>query len=375
MTDVVDLATALIALPSETPIDGGCQGVIAEHLQPLGFSINRLHFGGVSNLWARSGTEAPLVVFAGHTDVVPPGPLQAWQSPPFQPQIRHGLLYGRGAADMKSSIAAFLVAVKAFLAKRSSVAGSIGLLITSDEEGAAIDGTAKVVEWLRARGEHIDYCLVGEPSCEQQLGDVIKNGRRGSLNARLTVPGKQGHVAYPHLADNPIHKALPALAALTREHWDDGDEDFPATSFQISNIHSGTGADNVIPGVTDVSFNFRFSPKSDENELRSRVERLLVEHGVSAKPNWVLSGHPFVTRGGALLQALIGSIRETLGVEPRLSTGGGTSDGRFIATLGAEVAEFGPINRSIHQANEHVLVEDLPRLARVYEGVLDRLLS
>ncbi len=375
MTDVIDLATALIARPSETPVDGGCQDVIAEYLKPLGFSVSRLPFGSVSNLWARAGTRAPLIVFAGHTDVVPPGPLQAWQSPPFQPQVRDGLLYGRGAADMKSSIAAFLVAVKAFLAKRSSIVGSIALLITSDEEGTAIDGTTKVVEWLRARGEHIDYCLVGEPSCEQQLGDVIKNGRRGSLNARLTVPGKQGHVAYPHLADNPIHKALPALAALTREHWDDGDEDFPATSFQISNIRSGTGADNVIPGMAEVSFNFRFSPKSDDSELRSRVERLLAEHGVSAKPDWVLSGRPFVTRGGVLLRTLTESIRKILGVEPRLSTGGGTSDGRFIATLGAEVVEFGPVNRSIHQANEHVALEDLPRLVRVYEDVLERILS
>ncbi|MHB1950923.1 MAG: succinyl-diaminopimelate desuccinylase, partial [Acidiferrobacteraceae bacterium] len=318
--DPVDLAAALIALPSETPQDGGCQAVIAEQLRPLGFSVTRLDYGSVSNLWARLGTAPPLVVFAGHTDVVPAGPLDAWHSPPFRPEVRDGRLYGRGAADMKSSIAAFLAAVKTFVSGRTPFAGSIGVLITSDEEGPAVDGTAKVVDWLRARGEHIDYCLVGEPSCERRLGDVVKNGRRGSLNGRLRIPGKQGHVAYPHLADNPIHKALPALTALVREHWDDGDSDFPATSFQISNIRSGTGAENVIPGSADVSFNFRFSPASDERTLRARVERTLAEHGVTAVPDWVLSGEPFVTRGGALLRALTESIREALGVEPRLST-------------------------------------------------------
>ncbi|MHB1941947.1 MAG: succinyl-diaminopimelate desuccinylase [Acidiferrobacteraceae bacterium] len=372
--DVLQLASTLIALPSETPTDGGCQSAIAGHIQPLGFSISWLRFGAVSNLWAKCGTGSPLLVFVGHTDVVPPGPLDAWDSPPFEPQVRNGRLYGRGAADMKSSIAAFLVAVGAFRRKRPVHSGSIGLLITSDEEGPAVDGTAKVVEWLRARGERIDYCLVGEPSCEQRLGDVVKNGRRGSLNARLTIPGRQGHVAYPHLAENPIHGGLPALTALLKEHWDDGDLDFPPTSFQISNLNAGTGADNVIPGRIDVRFNFRFSGKSDEATLRQRVERILEKNGVTARPEWTLSGRPFVTPGGALLTALKESIRDTLGVDTRLSTTGGTSDGRFVATLGAEVAEFGPINQSIHQANEHVLVDDLPRLARVYEAVLDRLL-
>lgn len=373
--DTLELARALISISSETPVDGGCQALLAARLQPLGFAIHQLNFGSVSNLWAKRGDARPLLAFAGHTDVVPSGPVSGWRSPPYEPTIRDGRLYGRGAADMKSSLAAFMTAIEDFVGRHPHHRGAIGVLITSDEEGPAVDGTARVVEWLRARGEVIDFCVVGEPSSEQQLGDVIKNGRRGSLNARLVVPGRQGHVAYPQLADNPIHRALPALTALVQEHWDDGDADFPPTSLQISNIGAGTGADNVIPGTLEVRFNFRFAAVTEAGSLQQRVARILEQHGISAAVSWSLSGQPFITRGGPLVAALKESIAAETGTRARLSTAGGTSDGRFIATLGTEVVEFGPINRSIHQIDEHVLVDDLPRLSRIYAGTLERLLA
>lgn len=372
--DTLELARALIAISSETPVDGGCQALLAARLQPLGFAIHQLNFGSVSNLWAKRGNGRPVLAFAGHTDVVPTGPVSNWRSPPYEPEIRDGRLYGRGAADMKSSLAAFITAIEDFIHRRPNHSGAIGLLITSDEEGPAIDGTARVVEWLRGRGESIDFCVVGEPSCEQQLGDVIKNGRRGSLNGRLVVQGRQGHVAYPQLADNPIHRALPGLTALIQEHWDDGDPDFPPTSLQISNVQAGTGADNVIPGTLEVRFNFRFAAVTEAAALQQRVAHILEQHGVAGTVTWTLSGQPFITRGGTLVAALMESIQAETGAPPRLSTAGGTSDGRFIATLGTEVVEFGPINRSIHQVDEHVLVADLPRLSRIYAGILDRVL-
>ena len=371
----LDLACALVARPSQTPDDAGCQALIAEYLAKLGFIVESLPFGAVSNLWARRGTGSPLMVFAGHTDVVPPGPLAAWTSPPFSPTVRDGQLYGRGVADMKGAIAAFLDATGRFVKSHADHRGSIGVLITSDEEGAAVDGTQRVVEWLRARKEIPHYCLVGEPSCEQVLGDVIKNGRRGSLNANLQIRGRQGHVAYPAAADNPIHRALGALQELAQTRWDEGDPDFPATGLQISNIQAGTGADNVIPGTLDVRFNFRFASITTPEDLQRRTESLLTRHGLTHTLSWNLSGRPFITREGQLLHALEEAIQTTLAVSAKRSTAGGTSDGRFIATLGTQVVEFGLVNATIHQINEHVAVDDIARLSQVYEELLRRLLA
>ncbi len=369
------LAMELIRRRSVTPEDAGCQALLAQRLKPLGFTIDWMRFGEVENLWARRGAEGPLFVFAGHTDVVPPGPEVQWQSPPFEPTLRNGHLYGRGAADMKSSIAAMVTACERFLAAHPEPKGSIAFLITSDEEGPAVDGTVKVVERLEQRNEKIDWCLVGEPTCATRLGDTLKNGRRGSLGGRLRVLGKQGHIAYPHLANNPIHAALPALTELTAIRWDEGNAFFPPTSFQISNIHGGTGATNVIPGELEVLFNFRFSTEVTEETLRQRVESLLDSHGFDHELEWTLSGHPYLTRPGRLVEACRRAIREVTGMEAELSTSGGTSDGRFIAPTGAQVVEFGPLNATIHQIDERIGVEELEQLSGIYERILEQLLG
>jgi len=345
-----------------------------ERLTALGFRCESLRFGEVDNFWAERGETGPILVFAGHTDVVPPGPLEQWHNPPFEPTVVDGVLYGRGAADMKGSLAAMLVACEEFVAEHPGHPGRIGFLITSDEEGEAVNGTVKVIEHLGKQDRAIDWCLVGEPSSSEQLGDVIKNGRRGSLGAVLTVRGVQGHIAYPQLADNPIHRALPALAALTAEVWDQGNAFFPATSLQISNINAGTGATNVIPGNLQVQFNFRFSTEVTEAELRRRTEDILDRHELDYELKWNLSGLPFLTPGGALVEATVASIAEITGLAPELSTAGGTSDGRFIAPTGAQVIELGPVNATIHKLNERVLAADLPRLAAIYRGLLERLL-
>jgi succinyl-diaminopimelate desuccinylase len=370
----LELCCDLIRRASVTPEDGGCQALMMARLEKLGFDCTPLPFGEVSNFWAERGTSGPILVFAGHTDVVPPGPVDAWDSPPFEPTLRDGVLYGRGAADMKGSLAAMVVACEAFVAAHPDHPGRIGFLITSDEEGPAVDGTVRVLEYLRNRGQAIDWCLVGEPSSSEQLGDVIKNGRRGSLNAVLTVRGVQGHIAYPQLADNPIHRALPALAALTAEVWDEGNSFFPPTSLQISNIAGGTGATNVIPGELEVVFNFRFSTEVSDAELRERTETLLRLHELDYSIEWSLSGQPFLTPGGDLVDATVESIRRETGLGTQLSTAGGTSDGRFIAPTGAQVVELGPVNRTIHKLNEAVVATDLPRLAAIYRGILERLL-
>lgn len=369
------LAEELIRRPSVTPRDEGCQDIMIKRLEAIGFEVSRLRFGEVDNFWAQRGSAKPLVVFAGHTDVVPPGPLDAWQSDPFEPTVRSGLLYGRGAADMKGSLAAFITAIEDFVARHPDHAGSIGLLITSDEEGPAVDGTVKVMEWLRERGIQIDHCVVGEPSSVKHLGDMIKIGRRGSLNGLLTIHGKQGHVAYPHLATNPIHLAGPLITELVRTEWDAGNDDFPPTSFQISNVHAGTGAENVIPGSMGIRFNFRFSTAVTDAELRKRFEEMLRRHQLYYEITWKLSGQPFLTRGETLTSAVREAVREELGCDPERSTSGGTSDGRFIAPTGAEVIELGPRNATIHQVNECVAVADLGRLASVYLRVLEGLLA
>lgn len=371
----LELAKALMARPSQTPRDEGCQEIMIARLEPLGFKVERLRFGDVDNFWAVRGTAKPLVVFAGHTDVVPSGPREAWKNDPYQPEVRDGRLYGRGAADMKSSLAAFITAIEDFLIKHPRHKGAIGLLITSDEEGPAINGTVKVMEWLGQQGIKLDYCLVGEPSSIKVLGDTIKIGRRGSLSGRLVVHGKQGHVAYPHLANNPIHALAPALAELAAAQWDQGNADFPPTSFQVSNIHGGTGAENVIPGRLEVLFNFRFSTAVTEDDLRHRVEEILKRHGVEFDIHWTLSGHPFLTLGTTLIEATKRAVREELGIDTTPSTTGGTSDGRFIAPTGAEVVELGPLNRTIHQIDECIAVDDLARLSRVYRRILEILLA
>ncbi len=368
------LAMELIARPSVTPDDAGCQEIMLARLAAIGFEIHRLRFGAVDNFWARRGTAAPLIVFAGHTDVVPTGPREQWKHDPFTPTIDDGFLYGRGAADMKVSLAAFVTSIEAFVAAHPDHRGSIGLLITSDEEGPAVDGTVKVMEWLKARGEKIDYCLVGEPSCAECLGDTIKNGRRGSLTGQLRVHGKQGHVAYPHLALNPVHVAAPAIADLCRTEWDNGNEFFPATSFQIANVRAGTGADNVIPGDMDVQFNFRFSTAVTAAQLRERVEGTLKQYGLRYSLDWKLSGQPFLTSVGELVAATRQAISTVLGRETTLSTSGGTSDGRFIAPTGAQVVELGPLNRTIHQIDERVAVADIAALHHVYQHILEFLL-
>ena len=369
------LARALIARPSVTPDDAGCLELITDRLRPLGFTIERIDTGGVSNLWARRGTATPVLCFAGHTDVVPPGPAEAWTTPPFAPTEREGMLYGRGAADMKTSLAAFVTAIERFVAQHPNHDGGIALLLTSDEEGIATHGTVKVVEALAARGERLDYCIVGEPTSVKTLGDMIKNGRRGSLSGTLRVKGKQGHVAYPQLARNPIHLFAPALAELASTTWDEGNAFFPPTTWQVSNIHAGTGANNVIPGVCEVMFNFRFSSESSTETLKARMHEVLDRHGLDYEVDWHLSGKPFITGRGRLVGALSAAILDTLGVETELSTTGGTSDGRFIAEICKEVVEFGPVNASIHQVNECVSLDAIEPLSVVYERTLEGLLT
>ncbi len=375
MNAVQALATVLIARPSVTPDDAGCLDILGGILQALGFSLERIDSGKVCNLWARRGNAGPVVCFAGHTDVVPTGPIEQWGSAPFTPTVRDGLLYGRGATDMKSSLAAIVVAIEGFIRDNPQHPGSIALLLTSDEEGDATDGTVKVVEMLQTRNERIDYCIVGEPTSSEKLGDTIKNGRRGSLSATLTVRGIQGHIAYPEKVRNPIHQAVPALAELAATHWDDGNEYFPATSFQVSNIHAGTGATNVVPGTLEILFNFRFSTASAVESLQSRVHDILDRHGLEYDIRWTVGGSPFLTLRGELVNALSLAISDVTGITPVLSTTGGTSDGRFIAAICPEVVEFGPVNNTSHKIDEHVRVADLEPLSNCYKGVLDRLLA
>ncbi|MDP2135598.1 MAG: succinyl-diaminopimelate desuccinylase [Sulfuritalea sp.] len=372
---VLEKTRALIARPSVTPDDAGCLDLIASWLAPLGFAIERIDAGGVSNLWARRGSGGRLLCFAGHTDVVPTGPLERWTSPPFEPTQRDGHLYGRGAADMKSSIAACIVAMERLIARRGANADSLCLLLTSDEEGDAVDGTVRVVEALRARGQTIDCCIVGEPTCVARLGDTMKNGRRGSLSARLSIKGVQGHVAYPHLVKNPVHLAAPALAELATTTWDQGNDYFPPTSFQISNAHAGTGAGNVVPGSFEIMFNLRFSTASTVEGLQSRVHALLERHRLEYEIVWTLGARPFLTPRGELCEALGAAVAAETGVTTELSTTGGTSDGRFIADICPQLVEFGPLNASIHQIDEHIAIADLEPLARIYERTFDRLLS
>ena len=374
MHSALELARQLIARSSVTPEDAGCQDLIAQRLAAAGFRCETLRFGAVTNLWARRGSGHPLVCFAGHTDVVPPGPLEDWRSDPFTPFERDGRLYGRGAADMKSSLAAFTVAAEAFAQERPAHSGSIALLITSDEEGPSVDGTVRVVERLKAQGEQIDYCIVGEPSSVIALGDMIKNGRRGSLSGRLTVRGVQGHVAYPHLARNPIHALAPALAELAAAVWDEGNEYFPPTTWQASNIHAGTGVGNVIPGSLELDFNFRFSTASTERSLRERLEALLRRHGIDYTLAWVLGGKPFLTQRGELVEIVSRAIKAHTGRTPQLSTTGGTSDARFIAEICPQIVELGPVNASIHQANEHIALPELELLPKIYLDTLRALL-
>lgn len=378
MTDLsptLSLACELISRNSTTPDDAGCQQLMGERLAACGFRLESMRFGEVDNLWARRGIDGPVLCFAGHTDVVPTGPTERWAQPPFEPLIKNGMLYGRGAADMKGSLAAMLVAVERFVAAFPDHRGSIAFLITSDEEGPATEGTVKVVKRLVEREEYVDWCIVGEPSSTELVGDVVKNGRRGSLNAELTIKGKQGHVAYPLLARNPIHLAAPALAALAAETWDMGNEFFPPTSFQISNINSGTGATNVIPGDLVALINFRFSTESTVESLKARVTALLDQQGLDYQLNWTLSGLPFLTEPGALLDGVRAAIRQVTGRETQPSTSGGTSDGRFIATMGTQVVELGPVNATIHQLDEHISVADLDTLTDIYEASLERLLT
>ena len=375
MSATLELAIDLLSRRSVTPEDAGCQELLISRLEKLGFAIERMRCGNVDNLWARRGTAKPLVVFAGHTDVVPTGPVEQWHSPPFEPTIRDGMLYGRGAADMKTSIAAFVVAVEEFLASHPDHPGAIGLLITSDEEGVAVDGTVKVVEALQARGEGIDYCIVGEPTSNKKVGDMIKNGRRGSLSGKLIVKGIQGHIAYPHLVKNPIHLVAPAVADLATTEWDRGNEYFPPTSWQISNFNSGTGATNVVPGHAEILFNFRFSTASTMEDLKSRVHAILDQHGLDYDLHWEFSGKPYLTPKGDLVDAISSAIEQAYGVTPELSTSGGTSDGRFIADICPQVIEFGPLNVTIHKINECVAVADIDPLKETYRLTLETLLK
>ncbi len=369
------LARQIIACPSVTPDDAGCMEIIATRLQPLGFSIEYINRNGVTNLWARRGTSKPLFVFAGHTDVVPTGPLDKWTSPPFAPEIRDGMLYGRGAADMKSSLAAMLTATEAFVAANPNYPGSIAFLLTSDEEGDANDGTVAVVDALKARGESLDYCIIGEPTSVDTLGDMIKNGRRGSLSGKLTVKGIQCHIAYPHLGRNPIHEAAPALAELGDTEWDQGNEYFPPTTWQISNIHGGTGATNVVPGSVEIKFNFRFSTASTPESLQQRLSAILDKHELEYEIDWTLGARPFLTGRGPLAEAASNAIREICGIETELSTTGGTSDGRFIADICAQLLEIGPVNATSHKIDECVDITALPRLSAIYTRILEQLLS
>lgn len=374
MKPVLELARALIARKSVTPEDGGCQGLLAARLAAAGFRCEDATVNGVSNLWARRGEAHPLLCFAGHTDVVPPGPLEQWHSDPFTPTERDGKLYGRGTADMKSSIAAFVVAVEAFVAERPRHGGSIALLLTSDEEGPSVDGTVRVVERLKARGETIDYCIIGEPSSASVLGDTVRTGRRGSLSAKVTVRGVQGHVAYPEQVKNPIHLLAPALAEIAALEWDRGNDAFPPTSFQVSNLNAGTGAENVVPGAAVMLCNFRFSTASTEASLRRRFEDVLRRHGLDYTVQWTLGGKPFLSRPGRLIEAMQRAVQAHAGRGPQLSTGGGTSDGRFIIDICPEIVEFGPVNASIHKLNEHVELASLELLPRIYLDALRALL-
>lgn len=370
---VVALAQDLISRPSVTPLDAGCQQLLAARLAATGFNIEIMHFDDTLNMWARHGNSKPVFCFAGHTDVVPPGPVEQWHTPPFEPTVIGDTLYGRGAADMKGSLAAMVVATERFLQRYPQPKFDLAYLITSDEEGPFINGTKRVIETLEARNEKISWCIVGEPSSSQKAGDVVKNGRRGSLTGHLTVKGIQGHVAYPQLADNPVHKAAPALAELAAEQWDNGNAYFPATSFQIANINGGTGASNVIPGELKVMFNFRYSTQNTAQQLQQRVIALLDKHGLNYELDWTLNGLPFLTDSGSLVAATVKAIYQVQGFEPRLETTGGTSDGRFIAPTGAQVIELGPCNATIHKINECVSVTDLEQLAKMYEAVLEQL--
>lgn len=374
MSPTLELAKDLINRSSVTPDDAGCQQLIAKRLSTLGFRAEHLRFGEVDNLWLHRGDSGPLFCFAGHTDVVPTGPESKWPHPPFSATVEDGMLHGRGAADMKGSIAAFVTACERFIEANPQHKGSIAFLITSDEEGPAIDGTVRVIDTLEGRGEKIDWCLVGEPTSTAKVGDVVKNGRRGSLNGRLLVKGVQGHVAYPHLAQNPVHQAAAALAELAAIEWDRGNEFFPPTSFQISNIHAGTGATNIIPGELEVVFNFRFSTEQTDAGLREKVEALLKRHRLEYELEWSLSGNPFLTEGGALLKATREAVEAICGYRPEINTAGGTSDGRFIAPTGAQVLELGPLNATIHKVNECVSIADLDTLSAIYENILERLL-
>ncbi len=375
MSDSIKLLKELISRDSVTPEDKGCQQLLADHLEPLGFKTEKMQFDEVENIWLRKGTEAPLFCFAGHTDVVPTGALSDWDSDPFEPQERDGMLYGRGTADMKGGIAAMTIAVKRFINQYPDHKGSIAYLITSDEEGPAINGTVKVIETLEARNEKIDWCLVGEPSSTANVGDTVKNGRRGSLGCQLTLIGKQGHIAYPHLANNPIHLAIPMLAELTAMQWDQGNDFFPPTTFQISNINSGTGATNVIPATAEIIFNFRFSTEITADKLEQKVEDLLEKHQLNYEIEWNLSGQPFLTAEGNLVAAAVKAIQKVTGIKTELSTSGGTSDGRFIAPTGAQVLELGPVNATIHQINECVSIDDINALEEVYFQMLVELLG
>ncbi len=374
MSDTLELVKDLVSRQSVTPEDAGCQEVLITRLESIGFNVERLRFEDVDNFWARRGNGGPVLAFAGHTDVVPTGPVESWTSHPFKPEIRDGQLYGRGSADMKGSLGAMVTACERFIQSCPDHNGSIAFLITSDEEGPSINGTVKVVEFLESRHEKITWCLVGEPTCNTKLGDVIKNGRRGSLNGNLVIRGTQGHVAYPHLSDNPVHRLAPALAELCEQEWDQGNEFFPPTTFQISNINSGTGAENVIPGTADVMFNFRFSTETSEQELKEAVHDILDRHNLDYEIQWRLSGNPFITPRGELVDAATEAIQEIVDIKAELSTSGGTSDGRFIAPTGAQVLELGPLNATIHQIDENVNCEDLDNLSLIYEGILKKLL-
>jgi succinyl-diaminopimelate desuccinylase len=375
MSKTLDLTKKLISKKSITPLDEGCQDLLINHLELLGFKIEKMAYGNVSNFYARKGHEAPLLVFAGHTDVVPSGPEEKWSSPPFEPTIKNDRLYGRGAADMKASLAAFIVSIEEFLAENKDHKGSIGLLITSDEEGIAVDGTVKVIEALKNRKEKIDFCIVGEPTCVSKLGDTVKNGRRGSLSAKLKVKGIQGHIAYPELIKNPIHEVAPAIDDLVKTIWDEGNEYFPKTSWQISNINGGTGATNVVPGDIEILFNFRYSSASTADMLKSRLIEILNKHQLDYDIDWEHSGEPYLTEKGSLVNIISDSVEEISGTKPTISTTGGTSDGRFISKLCDQVVEFGPINESIHKINENVIIKDIETLKDVYKLTMSKILK
>jgi len=374
MRDTLSLAKALLQIESITPNDAGCQTLLIERLALLGFKIEIMEHGGVKNFWARRGTSAPLVCLAGHTDVVPTGPRDAWVSPPFEPTERAGYLYGRGTADMKTSLAAFVCAVEDFVQQHPAHPGSIAFLITADEEGDALNGSVQVVNTLETRGETIDYCIVGEPTSSATLGDTIKNGRRGSLSGKLTVKGQQGHIAYPHLAKNPVHLLAPALAEMVNIQWDQGNAYFPPTSWQVSNLHAGTGASNIIPGSLELTFNFRFSTEHSADSLKTAVHRLLDRHQLDYDLVWTLSGNPFLTEPGKLTHAISQAVHQVCGIKAELSTSGGTSDGRFIKRIARELVEFGPINATIHQLDERIAIKDIEPLTQIYFHTLENLL-